>query len=131
MIKKKDLFRVAGLPLCIDLDGTLLRTDLLHESLLALLARNPLYLFFLPLWLLQGKAAFKRQIAQRVSLAVNTLPYDERVLALLRDTRQRQQRMPRKRVPDRERLEREVAPQRIVGRGDDRCRFRDAHVFLS
>ena len=41
-------------PLCVDLDGTLLDTDLLYESLLVLLARNPLYLFLLPFWLLQA-----------------------------------------------------------------------------
>ncbi len=38
--------------LCVDLDGTLLRSDLLYESLLTLLASNPLYVFLLPLWLL-------------------------------------------------------------------------------
>lgn len=70
--------------LCIDLDGTLLRSDALYESLMALLARNPFYLFLLPLWLLGGKAALKRQIARRVQLDPATLPYDERVLALLR-----------------------------------------------
>ena len=41
--------------LCVDLDGTLLDTDLLYESLLVLLARNPLYLFLLPFWLLQAR----------------------------------------------------------------------------
>jgi 4-hydroxybenzoate polyprenyltransferase len=74
---------------CVDLDGTLLRSDLLHESLLALLAHNPLYLFLLPYWLLGGKAAFKRQIAARVSVLPETLPYDDRLLAELRATKQR------------------------------------------
>ena len=75
--------------LCIDLDGTLLRTDLLHESILALLSRNFLYLFLLPFWLLKGKAGFKREIARRVTITSETLPYDERVLDLLRTTMQR------------------------------------------
>lgn len=75
--------------LCVDLDGTLLRSDLLHESLLALLAKNPLYAFLLPLWLLRGKAAFKRAIASRIAIPAGTLPYDERVLELLRTTAQR------------------------------------------
>ncbi|WP_081720956.1 UbiA family prenyltransferase [Pseudoxanthomonas suwonensis] len=75
--------------LCIDLDGTLLRTDLLHEAVLALLSRNLLYLFVLPLWLLKGKAPFKREIARRVRIAPETLPYDERVLEWLRTTSQR------------------------------------------
>lgn len=79
----------AGPALCVDLDGTLLNSDLLYESLLALLARQPLYLFLLPLWLLQGKAALKRQIAARVTLAPEHLPYNPQVLALLRTTTQR------------------------------------------
>ncbi|MFG3448714.1 UbiA family prenyltransferase [Stenotrophomonas sp. NPDC047960] len=75
--------------LCVDLDGTLLRSDILYESLLALLARNPLYVFLLPFWLLGGKAAVKRQLASRVQLPAETLPYDERVLEMLRTTTQR------------------------------------------
>ena len=75
--------------LCVDLDGTLLDTDLLYESLLVLLARNPLYLFLLPFWLLQGKAALKRQIAARATIDPCHLPYNPKVLQLLRDTPQR------------------------------------------
>lgn len=75
--------------LCVDLDGTLLESDLLYESLLALLARNPLYLFLLPFWLLRGKAAVKRELAKRVNLDAALLPYDERVLEILRTTTQR------------------------------------------
>ncbi len=76
-------------PLCVDLDGTLLRSDILYESLLALLAHNPLYVFLIPFWLLRGKAFVKRQLASRVQLPADTLPYDERVLEILRTTTQR------------------------------------------
>ncbi|PNA50054.1 hypothetical protein C1Y14_34405, partial [Pseudomonas sp. MPR-R5B] len=55
-------------PLCVDLDGTLIKSDVLLESLLLLLKKNPFYLFLLPLWLLRGKAMLKGQIAARVSL---------------------------------------------------------------
>ena len=48
-------------PLCVDLDGTLIRTDLLWESLLALLKQRPLSIFQLPFWLLKGRAYFKHQ----------------------------------------------------------------------
>lgn len=79
-----DLDRTA---ICVDLDGTLLRTDLLYESALALLRISPLYLFALPWWLLRGKANLKRQVALRVNAAfVSTLPYDDRVLGLLRES---------------------------------------------
>ena len=55
-------------PLVVDLDGTLLRTDLLHESTLALLRAEPLHAALLPAWLLRGKAHLKQEIARRVEL---------------------------------------------------------------
>lgn len=76
----------APLPLCVDLDGTLLRTDALYETVMVLLARNPFYLFLLPLWLLRGKASLKKRIAERARLDPALLPYDARVLQLLRET---------------------------------------------
>ena len=72
------------LPLCVDLDGTLIRSDLLVESALGLLTRNPLYLLRFGLWLLRGKAHLKREIAERTSIDVTTLPYETRVLDWLR-----------------------------------------------
>lgn len=72
--------------LCVDLDGTLLKSDLLYESLLLLLSKNLFYIALLPIWLLRGKAAFKHEIASRVSIDPGSLPYDERILARLRST---------------------------------------------
>jgi 4-hydroxybenzoate polyprenyltransferase len=62
-------------PLAVDLDGALVKTDLLVESLLALLKRQPLFVFALPIWLLKGKAHFKREIASRTWLDASLLPY--------------------------------------------------------
>jgi len=76
-----------SLPLCVDCDGTLIRTDLLHESVLLLAKSSPLSLLKLPFWLLKGKAHLKQQIAQRVSLNAQTLPYDPEVLDLIRHAR--------------------------------------------
>ncbi len=80
-------------PLCIDLDGTLIRSDLLAESALALLGRNPLYLFLFPLWLLRGRAHLKRRIAERVTLDAASLPYDARLLEWLRSQAGARQRV--------------------------------------
>ncbi len=80
-------------PLAVDLDGTLIRGDLLLESLLALLKRNPLYLFLIPAWLLRGKAAFKRAIAERVTVDPALLPYDQALLAWLKEQRQAGRRL--------------------------------------
>ncbi|MEY2169649.1 UbiA family prenyltransferase [Rhodanobacter sp. 1-6] len=75
-------------PLCVDLDGTLIRSDLLVESALALLARKPLLLFAMPIWLLRGKARLKREIARRVELDATTLPYNDDVIAWVRAEQQ-------------------------------------------
>ncbi len=61
-------------PLVVDLDGTLIKTDLLIESVLALVRKQPLYVFLLPLWMALGKAWFKQQVARRVVLDVRVLP---------------------------------------------------------
>ena len=71
-------------PLCVDLDGTLLRGDIGVESALVLLKRNPLYGFAMLAWLLRGLAYAKRRIAERVELDPSILPYDARVVDWLR-----------------------------------------------
>lgn len=73
----------SDVPLCIDLDGTLVHTDTLVEAALVLLKRNILYLFAMFAWLFAGKARFKAQIAGRVDLNVAVLPYNQELLALL------------------------------------------------
>lgn len=71
-------------PLYVDLDGTLIRTDLLWESSLRLLFAQPTALLRMPGWLGEGKAKLKREIADRVTLNAATLPYHEGVLAYAR-----------------------------------------------
>lgn len=71
-------------PLCVDLDGTLIRTDVLWESLLRLLARNPLYLVPVLLWWMRGRAHLKAELARRVQLDVGALPYHAEFLQWLR-----------------------------------------------
>jgi 4-hydroxybenzoate polyprenyltransferase len=61
--------------LCVDLDGTLIHSDLLLESFLLLIKHNPLYLFVVPFWLLRGKAHLKSEIARRVQIDGSALPY--------------------------------------------------------
>lgn len=74
-----------NVPLCVDLDGTLVKTDLLVESALTLLKRNILFVVLFPLWLLKGKANLKHQIAMRVDLDVELLPFNAALLAHLRE----------------------------------------------
>ncbi|MGM9482614.1 UbiA family prenyltransferase [Roseateles sp. NT4] len=74
-------------PLVVDLDGTLVQTDLLHETTLLLARRDPLALAALPLWLARGKAWTKQRIAERVVPDFAGLPYPPELLAWLREQR--------------------------------------------
>lgn len=67
-------------PLCVDLDGTLVRSDTLVESVLDLLRRHPLAALALPFWLAAGRARFKARIAERTAIAADSLPYREEVV---------------------------------------------------
>ncbi len=69
--------------LCVDLDGTLVKSDTLVDSALALARYQPSMLLKLPGWLLQGKAALKRHITSAVSLDVPHLPYNRELLQYL------------------------------------------------
>jgi phosphoserine phosphatase len=73
-----------SVPLFVDLDGTLLQTDLLFESLLSGVKRDPALLLKLPGWLLKGRAYLKRRIAERCDIDVSTLPYREPLCEFLR-----------------------------------------------
>jgi 4-hydroxybenzoate polyprenyltransferase/phosphoserine phosphatase len=69
-------------PLCVDMDGTLVRTDTLIETLCDL-ATTPAILSLLPA-LVRGKAAFKDAVARSARLDPKLLPYNETLLAWLR-----------------------------------------------
>jgi 4-hydroxybenzoate polyprenyltransferase/phosphoserine phosphatase len=71
----------AGRPLVLDVDGCLLRTDLLLEMALAYVKPNPLRAVLLLWWLLQGRAFLKRQLASRVQLDVDALPLNAELVA--------------------------------------------------
>lgn len=72
-----------SLPLCVDLDGTLIQTDTLWESCLRLVSQQPLMLLLLPLWLFLGKAGFKYKVSQHVELAPSSLPFNTKLLKYL------------------------------------------------
>ncbi len=73
--------------LYVDLDGTLVATDLMWETLFAVARRRPWTLWRLPAWLLAGRASFKRRLAESGPLDPSTLPYRPEVLELLRTRR--------------------------------------------
>ncbi len=73
-----------AIPLCVDLDGTLIYSDLLFESLARVLGRKPWLLLLIPFWLLSGRAALKRRLADAADLDPAALPYNQPLLEWLR-----------------------------------------------
>lgn len=71
-------------PLCVDLDGTLVKSDTLWDSLLVLARRNPKLLAKLPRYVFQGKAQFKDYVTSHVALDVTRLPYNGALLEYLK-----------------------------------------------
>lgn len=72
-------------PLVVDLDGTLLKGDLLFESANFYVTRHPLQAFRIFAWLLSGKAVLKARLADFADLDPAVLPYNESLVAWLRD----------------------------------------------
>ncbi|ADW67389.1 UbiA family prenyltransferase [Granulicella tundricola] len=71
------------LPLCVDLDGTLVKSDTLVDSVLVLARQHPRALLSIPGWLVQGKASFKQHVTNAISLDVSALPYNKPLLEFL------------------------------------------------
>ena len=76
-------------PLCVDLDGTLVKSDTLVDSLMLLARSKPALVAKLPAQLLKGKAAFKGFVTESVTLDVPHLPYNRPLVEFLRKERAR------------------------------------------
>lgn len=75
-------------PLVVDLDGTLSRTDTLHETLLAIARSSPKDLLQLPFALLKGRSVFKTKVADRKIVPANELLLDPDVIEAVETARQ-------------------------------------------
>ena len=70
--------------LCVDLDGTLIKSDTFLDAMLTLFRRSPVTALLSTFSLLRGKAAFKAEIARHITLDPATLPYNRPLLNHLR-----------------------------------------------
>jgi 4-hydroxybenzoate polyprenyltransferase len=75
------------LPLCVDLDGTLTLADLSAESFLKAIRKAPWLLFLVPFWLLRGRSHLKDRLSRYADLDASVLPYDPRVVDLVRQAK--------------------------------------------
>ncbi len=78
---------VTGRPLVVDLDGTLIRTDLLYESVCKLFRESPASLCLIPYWLCRGKARLKQQLAARTPVDPGALPFNRDFVGWLKQER--------------------------------------------
>ncbi|ANP46790.1 UbiA family prenyltransferase [Candidatus Viadribacter manganicus] len=84
---RADLEAEGEAPLAVDLDGTLIRSDLFIEGMVRLAFSKPWLLPSLLLWLTRGRAYAKQRIFQIFDFDPAELPYDERVIGWLREER--------------------------------------------
>ena len=71
--------------LCVDLDGTLIKTDSLIESTLLALKKKPLLVFVFIFWMLRGKSYYKHKITSIAIPDPAFLPYNEDVLSFIKN----------------------------------------------
>ena len=74
-------------PLCVDLDGTLILADVTFESIVKSIKNNPAILFFLPIWLLKGRAFLKSKLLKYAKPKADTLPYNPEILTLIEEAK--------------------------------------------
>ncbi len=70
-------------PLCVDLDGSLVKSDTLLDGVCLLARRHPFQILQLPFWLVRGRAALKTDVARRAPLDAAHLPYNTALLRYL------------------------------------------------
>src|SRR4029077_4552695 len=75
------------LPLCVDLDGTLLKIDTLHEAAFASFTADWRTLLQVPRWLACGRAHLKHELAKRWSFDPAHLPYNQALVDYLSEAR--------------------------------------------
>ena len=76
--------QVANHPLVVDLDGTLINTDMLHELAIKMFWGNPFCVVMFPFKLIKGKAHLKHYITSQTEINVESLPYNSDLVDWLR-----------------------------------------------
>jgi hypothetical protein len=72
-----------SVPIVVDLDGTLIYSDLLHESILFLIKSKPWLFFYIVFLCLFNKTTLKLFIAKSVNFPVSCLPYNSELISYI------------------------------------------------
>lgn len=75
------------IPLCVDLDGTLIKVDSILESAILVIKKRPLVLFFILFWILRGKNYFKSRITSIAIPDVSLFPYNDTIVEKIKEAR--------------------------------------------
>lgn len=76
-------------PLYVDLDGTFIKTDMLHECFFSALKKEPLVLFWVFFWLLKGRPYLKQKLWEISNINVASIPVNESVHEFIQEQKQR------------------------------------------
>ena len=79
--------RIDKIPIVVDLDGTLIKTDMLLESANQFVFKHPLNFVKLFFYLTKGKLFLKEKLSQDFSFDPSILPYNKKILNLLKEER--------------------------------------------
>lgn len=74
--------------LIVDLDHTLIDTDLLYESSIATLKKRPWLIACYPFWLIKGKGYLKEQLTKHCNINISTLPYRQTTIDYINKRKQ-------------------------------------------
>lgn len=78
------------IPLCVDLDGTLIKTDCLHESILIASKKRFYIIFLIPIWLITGGIALVKEKVMKFGLPkASGLPYDSNVINYIKEEKKK------------------------------------------
>ncbi|SMN10531.1 UbiA prenyltransferase family protein [uncultured Candidatus Thioglobus sp.] len=77
-----------GTPLVVDLDHTLIDTDLLQESSKGVLKKSPWLIVIFPFWFIRGKGYLKEQLVKRFEINVSTLPYNQTTIDYIKQRKE-------------------------------------------
>lgn len=80
-------------PLCVDLDGTLVKSDTLWDGLCKLARQDPKGIWRVLPWAAKGRARLKSEVARRAPLSPSHLPYNTALLHFLQAERARGRRI--------------------------------------
>ena len=80
--------RIEKIPLVVDVDRTLVSTDLMWEGIISVLFTRPHRLLAVAATLFRGRAAFKARLAQEAELEIDHLPLRADVLRLVREAKE-------------------------------------------